>query len=691
MIPSRVLLCGVFIAAVAPLRAAETQLDEIVVTASLAETPLNRLPASVTVLDAAQLGGAGLTHFGDVLDAVPDLGFAGGTSRPRYFQIRGIGELEQYEGAPNPSVGFLIDDIDFSGIAMPAALFDMSQAEILRGPQGTTYGANAVAGLISLRSQAPREGFEARGELEAGDYGTWGGGLVLNNSLTDNTTARLAVHRFVSDGFRRNAFLHRDDTNGYDENLARLRITSRPSDDLEVNVTALYSDVDNGYDAWSIDNSRVTLSDQPGVDAQKSRALALRFDYEGWDGLKLRSISTFAQADMAYSFDGDWASDTYWRGIGAIAPNESYDFFENLNRRRRNFTQELRLRGGEGRPTSWVAGAYALRTDERYGIVDLYNGDVSRELASDYRALNLAAYGQVDHALRSDLSLSAGLRVERRAAHYRDSNALRRAPVDRMIGGHLALNWDVREGYTAYAALTRGYKAGGINTTASPIPDDLRSFDPEAVWNLETGLATRSADGRFDSRTSLFYMRRSRQQVASSVQTDPNDPLTFVLFTDNAARGENFGVESQWGWRPVPALRFSGSVALLKARFKDYVLGDLDLSGRDVPHAPNYQLGLSAQWRSARGWFAQIEGQAVDAFYFGANDNERAPSYRLVHMRLGYAGDRWQATVYARNLFNEHYAVRGFFFANEPPDWIAKRYIQNGDPRQLGARLSFNF
>lgn len=691
MIPSRVLLYGVFIAAVAPLRAAETELDEVVVTASLAETPLNRLPASVTVLDAAQLGGAGLTHFGDVLDAVPNLGFAGGTSRPRYFQIRGIGELEQYEGAPNPSVGFLIDDIDFSGIAMPAALFDMSQAEILRGPQGTTYGANAIAGLISLRSQAPREGFEARGELEAGDYGTWGGGLVLNNSLSDNTAARLAVHRFVSDGFRRNTFLHRDDTNGYDENLARLRVTSRPTDDLEVNVTALYSDVDNGYDAWSIDNSRVTLSDQPGVDAQKSKALALRFDYEGWDGLKLRSISTFAQADMDYSFDGDWASDTYWRGIGAIAPDESYDFFESLHRRRRNFTQELRLRGGEGRPTSWVMGAYALRTDERYGIIDLYNGDVSRELASDYRALNLAAYGQIDHALRSDLSLSAGLRVERRAAHYRDSNDLRRAPVDRMLGGHLSLNWAVREGYTVYASLTRGYKAGGINTTASPISDDLRSFDPEAVWNLETGMATRSADGRFDSRTSLFYMRRSRQQVASSVQTDPNDPLTFVLFTDNAARGENFGVESQWGWRPVQALRLSGSVALLKARFKDYVLGDLDLSGRDVPHAPNYQLGLSAEWRSTRGWFAQVEGQAVDGFYFGANDNERASSYRLVHMRLGYGNDRWQATVYARNLFNEHYAVRGFFFANEPPDWIAKRYIQNGDPRQLGARLSFSF
>lgn len=691
MIPSRVLLCGALIAAVAPLCAAEAELDEVVVTAGLAETPLARTPASVTVLGADALTGAGLEHFGDVLDAVPNLGFAGGTSRPRYFQIRGIGELEQYEGAPNPSVGFLIDDIDFSGIAMPAALFDMAQAEILRGPQGTAYGANAIGGLISLRSQAPQEGFEARGELETGDYGTRGGGLVLNGSTSDGTAARLAVHRFVSDGFRRNTFLHRDDTNGFDENLARLRVTSHPFDDLEVNLTALYSDVDNGYDAWSIDNSRITLSDKPGVDAQKSKALALRFDYDGWQGLELRSISTFAQADMAYSFDGDWASDSYWRSIGAIGPTESYDFFENIDRRRRNFTQELRLRGGAGQATSWVSGVYALRMDERYDILDLYNGDVDRQLASDYRALNLAAYGQIDHALRDDLTLSGGLRIERRAAHYRDSNDLRQAPVDRMIGGHLALNWMLRDGYTAYAALTRGYKAGGINPTAADIPDNLRSFDPEFVWNLETGVTTRSADGHFDTRTSLFYMRRNQQQVSSSVQTDPNNPLTFVLLTENAARGENFGVESQLGWRPTPSLRLTGTVGLLKARFTDYVLDGRDLSGRDAPHAPNYQLGLTAEWRSPQGWFAQVEGQAVDAFYFSASHDQRAPAYQLVHMRVGYGQQHWQATLYARNLFNEHYAVRGFFFANEPPDWIDKRYIQNGDPRQLGARITFSF
>ena len=150
------------------------------------------------MLDAAVLGCGRRHAFPDVLGLVPNLGFAGGTSRPRYFQIRGIGELEQYEGAPNPSVGFLIDDIDFSGIAMPAALFDMAQAEVLRGPQGTAYGANALAGLISLRSQAPQPGFEARGEVEAGDYGTYSGGAGAQRFTWATESAwRLALHRFA--------------------------------------------------------------------------------------------------------------------------------------------------------------------------------------------------------------------------------------------------------------------------------------------------------------------------------------------------------------------------------------------------------------------------------------------------------------------------------------------------------------
>ena len=162
-----------------------SELQEVVVTASLRPVDVQQVPASVTVLDAATLQAAGEQHFEDVIALVPNLNWAGDTSRPRYFQVRGVGELEQYQGAPNPSVGFLIDDIDFSGLGTAATLFDVDRIEVLRGPQGTRYGANALGGLIYVQSAAPEPQFDGHVELGAGDYGGRTYGAVLTGPIPD--------------------------------------------------------------------------------------------------------------------------------------------------------------------------------------------------------------------------------------------------------------------------------------------------------------------------------------------------------------------------------------------------------------------------------------------------------------------------------------------------------------------------
>src|SRR5476649_413992 len=156
-------------AAISVSAVADEPLQQIVVTASLRGSDAADLPQSVSVLDAAALQAAGVQHLEDVLGMIPNLSWASGSSRPRFFQMRGIGEVEQYQGAPNPSVGFLIDDIDFSGVGMPATLFDTRQLEVLRGPQGTVYGANALAGLISVHTEDPSPDFTAHGEATVGD------------------------------------------------------------------------------------------------------------------------------------------------------------------------------------------------------------------------------------------------------------------------------------------------------------------------------------------------------------------------------------------------------------------------------------------------------------------------------------------------------------------------------------------
>ena len=251
-------------------------LEEIVVTAAFRDINLAQLPASVTVLDRQTLRETTQQHFEEAIRQVPNLNLSGEGSRARYFQLRGVGELEQYEGSPNPSIGFIVDDIDFSGLGAIGTLFDIDRVEVLRGPQGSRYGANALGGLIYLRSMAPSRENAADVEATVGSDGTQAIGAAAGGPLSDTLAYRASVQKYRNDGFRDNVYLNRHDTYGRDELTARGRLAWKPGDRVAVDFTALYIDVDNGYDAWAIDNGFRTYSDKPGRDAQRSKAVSAR-------------------------------------------------------------------------------------------------------------------------------------------------------------------------------------------------------------------------------------------------------------------------------------------------------------------------------------------------------------------------------------------------------------------------------
>ena len=667
-------------------------LEEIVISASLRPTPLAEVPQSVTVLDRATLRAAGVQHFEDVLGLVPGLSWASGTSRPRYFQLRGVGEIEQYQGAPNPSVGLLIDDIDFSGVGMPATLFDLDHIEVLRGPGSTVYGANALAGLISLRSRDPGTGFDLRGEATAGDFGTEAVGLAVGNGRADGSGGwRLAAQRYRSDGFRRNIFLGRDDTNGYDETTLRGKLVWSPGATLHATLSLLYADLDNGYDAWSVDNSFITRSNQPGRDAQRSSGASLRVEYTTGYG-SLVSVSSAAVSHIDYSFDGDWGNDLYW---GASAP---YDYFEEHRRARRTQAEDLRFIGDEdhlwlGRLQP-VVGVYLLRLQESDaqfdGWNDQYYGMGQSVLDSEYRATNLALYGSLQMRIAQRGQLTLGLRGENRSADYSDSSDPEFPHArDPLLGGNLSWLWRQSDARQYYLTLARGYKAGGFNIGATIDPAQRR-FRAETLWNLESGLRAHDAAHNLDLQADLYLMRRVDMQVYSSRQLLPDNPLTYVFFTGNAAHGDNLGLESELRWRPAPRWSLSASAALQSTRYLGYEADGLDLRGREQAFAPSWQFSAGAGYEHPSGGFVRADLQAQAGFYFSASHNQRAGSRELVNLRVGWRHAGWTASLWARNLLDERYAVQGFYFGDEPPDFPVKLYIQNGDPRQLGMTVSFD-
>ena len=693
MLHSRRALCAISLLFVSfTTTADEAPLEEVLVTAQLRDRSLHELPASATVLDAHALETAGVQHFQDVLNLVPNLNWSAGTSRPRYFQLRGVGELEQWQGAPNPSVGFLIDGIDFSGVGMPATLADVERIEVLRGPQGTAYGANALGGLIAVNTRAPQREADANANVMFGDHGTIGASGAVGGPIGAGEAAwRFSAGNFRSDGFRRDSFLGRDDTNGYDESNARLRFSAQPLDSLHADFTVMWADLDNGYDAFSIDNSRTTLSDKPGRDAQQVLAGALRLDYTGAEVFKVVSRTAFGDSDSVYSFDGDWGNDQSW---GANSP---YDYFESFDRDRRTASEDLRLVSSAsvdaGAGFAWLAGIYALRTDESVTQRDVWRdrlfGDGESRLDSDYSATNLALYGELEWRLARATVLSVGLRGENRSADYHDSDGAAFSPDETMVGGSVNLRHDFGARTSGYVTLSRGYKAGGFNIGAD-VPADKRGFDAETLQNLEVGMRVNDGES-LGGELALFYMRRYDQQVQSGQQLEPGNPLTFVMYTDNAARGENYGLEGTLRWRPVPRLLVDLRGAILETRYIGYEFDGRDLDGREQAHAPQYQYDLGLEYRHARGLFARVDFAGVDDFYFDTSNDEQAPARMLTNVKAGYSGEHWRAEVWVQNLFDRYYSQRGFFFALEPPDFTPKRYVQAGDPRHAGITVTYTF
>lgn len=679
-----------------PVAAASADvLEEVIVTATLREQRLVDVPLSISVLDHATIEDLGQQHFEDVLSAVPNLHWAGGTSRPRFFQLRGIGEREQWEGAPNPSVGFLIDDVDFSGVGMSATLFDVDQVEVLRGPQGLRYGANALAGLIVMQSKAPEQEFGVSTDALLGDYGTRSIGAVATGPVAAlNSAWRVGVQQYRSDGFRDDPYLRRDDTNGRDELTARAKWRWEPSEQTRVDVSWLHTDLDNNYDGWSIDNTRRSLADHPGKDTQQADAFAVHLESKLAAGT-VTAIATAAEADGEYSYDEDWGNASSW------APY-TYDYFYRSLSKRRARTLEVRFATDapeQPGDIAWLAGAYLLDVDYRLteardGVfIDPdfpeFSGSSTDRLASRYDALSIALFGQVDGKLSDRWGWSMGLRSEQRSADYRDHGVKSDEPRltdtserDRMIGGQASLYFDVSSQTRAFATLGRGYKAGGFNLGRAAT---LRErFDPEYLWSLDVGLKGNYFEGRLYADITAFYMKRYDMQVSTGIQEE-GVAGSYIFITDNAAGGINTGVEASARWQLTPQIELGGTLGLLHSRYSGYRPTGVDVSDRDQTHAPEYQMSLNATWRSPLGWMARVDFVAVDDYYFDVPPaDQRASAHSLTHLKIGYEGDRWGAYVWARNVFDEDYVVRGFFFANEPPDWQDERYVQLGEPRQLG-------
>ncbi|MEH6457797.1 MAG: TonB-dependent receptor [Cocleimonas sp.] len=664
------------------------ELEEVIVSADFRETTLDDSTVSVTVKSEEELEKRGAEHVSEILNAAPNVNVAGGASRERYYQIRGIGERSQFNTPINPSVGLYVDGIDLSRSGGSATLFDVDQVEVIRGPQGTKFGANALAGIINIKTNEPTDEWEGKITVGLGNFNKQTAGIAAGGPLIkDKLLARFSLHSNKSDGYINNTFLNRDDTNNVDEVTARGHLKWLVTQDLTVDLRYLHLDIDNGYDAFNYENDRTTISDEPGKDEQNTDAFSINSSWDMNDKLTLETSVSHSNSDSEYSYDDDWSF------VGQSV--DGYSAFDQYLRKRKNTSLEVRLLSGdEGRifkdKTEWVAGLY--HSDKSEDLTRNYIFLPSTPFVNAYDTKNTALYGQLDTQLTEKTKLITGLRVEKFRADYTDSNNNNIPADETLFGGKLGLEYEVNENHLTHATVSRGYKAGGINPR-SELSIEQKSFDTEFQWNFEVGVNSSLLNDKINTRVSAFYAKRKDQQTKNSTPLpDGNNGTRFVDLTSNAASGSNYGLEAELDWNVNNKLKLMTSIGLLQAEFDEYITPARDFSGRDQAHAPNYQYSIGAEYKINSNMTAGLSLEGKDGFFFSDSHDERADSYKVLNANISYKRKNMTTTFWGRNLLDEDYDTRGFFFGNNPNNgYTSEKYTQKGEPRVFGVNVSIDF
>ncbi len=671
-------------------------LPEFRVTGTLWERTIENTPESVTFFDDNSIRALNARSFNDLIENIPNLTFTGGTQSPRYFQIRGIGENSQFEGeTPDQSVRFLIDDFDFTGIAGIANLFDVKQVEVIRGAQTSAYGVNASAGIIKIKTETPSLKAKNKFALGFGNYNakniSYASGGLIGES--DKTLYRLSVTQNISDGFIKNTELNLDNTNYNKSIFSLLKIKHKLAHECLLESSLIFTDANNGYDEWSLDNKRhETQSDKIGKDTQISTGLSLRYTSNNSQDASFTSVSSYLESDTLYSYDSDW---------GNFEENTSgYDGFLEINRDRVSFSQEFRL---DSRPThyeyypiQWKIGLHFNHLNEiSYMLYDETSswGSELAEVYSDYQANSISLFGMFNFELNNDDNLSLGYRFENQSVKFRSKiknennyyGSLKEgfaSSQDPLLGGALIYSRIISPTKKLFMSYKRGYRSAGANSSSFRQEDSPLIYKTENINSYEIGLNFNSIDSNFIGTLNLFHIERHNPQLRDSQGSGG----FFNYFTSNAeGKAKHFGLEYQSIWNFTSAWSLSSSFSLLKAR--------LDHPNKELSNSPSDQYSFILSYTPISGLYSNLSLAISDAYFESNSHNYKRDAYTVWKGSIGYKKRNFDISFWMNNIFDQSYNKRVFYFDNGDPDYpnTARPYSIKAAPAHYGFSVEYNW
>lgn len=685
---------------------AQESLEEIIVTARRRAESFQDVPVTMTAFDAEDIRSAGIERPQDFVALTPNVTLVEtqnqGTS---FLTIRGISQARNSE----PSAAILVDGVLLTNPAqLTQQLFDVQSVEVLKGPQGTIYGRNAIGGAILITTQEPGDELEGRFRLGY-DSGPGTRAQILGGGpLGDSDTLKFhgALSYYDTDGWIENTYLG-EEADPFKDTSVRLRLVGDPSDQLRWDVRYYQSEVETQSLYFVIgpnganDVSIPVRVNNPGINDRDLSQLSFKLDYEGDFGTftSITSYDTVEEILTGDQYNNVPEQESLFRllfniGVFPFFPFGNWDWAQSQFLDVDTLSQEIRFTSPAESRLRWIAGAYVTTTD-RYistsNIADPVGGGdtafpVYRTprspaqfpdtfqltfLADSQDNLAWALFGEIATDLTDRTELSFALRYDedtRENTTETPTQFIPQFPFGTPLGAtgdvrketwdelqpRVSLRFQPADNVTLFGSYGRGFRSGGFNQTgvqAAALASGFRGvgdlFDAEVADTLEFGVKTQFADNRVNLNFSIY---------------DTNSEGSYFFVFEPQTSTQNLG--------NLDEVDYQGFELDLQARLTDrfdvyFGYGDTDSEiveaadpswlGNQAPLVTEDTVNLGAQYRRPLGggsglsFFARADYQRIgDTWWDPPNTTVRNP-VNLLDWRVGLEGATWSVVGWQRN------------------------------------------
>lgn len=656
-------------------------LDEIVVT-DFKQNKRNLTSTAVSTINVQQLHNQQIVNLKELTAVMPNFympDYGSYANTPVY--IRGIGTKSK-----GSAVGFYVDGVPhFESSAFNIDLSDIAAVNVFRGPQGTLYGRNTIAGIINVYTHNPLDYQRTRIKVGYGRYNDFIAQASNYAKISEKFGISTAASYHHNDGMFTNHFLN-EKADKLNEGEGRIGFYWRPTTNwlLHLNSTLTYSE-QNGYPYAPYDIVKDELLpisyNRNSTYRRLISSTGLNAQYEN-NHISFNSQTSYQFIKSHQGLDQDFT------------PQDVY--FVDNSYHQNMLSQELTLKSNDKGRYQWIIGLFGmLLHSNQFAETSYFTRDFSTPTTYKNPTAGYAIYHQSSYNIWRGMSATVGLRFDyehAKTTYNQDKTTLSTGVTThakdfvssasfRQFTPKFTLQYLTNKDNLYYISITRGYKPGGFNTIFKT--DAERTYDPEYSWNYEVGTRLKFLNGRLTAEADLFYIDWRHMQTTYTVPGVGN-------VIANAGHTDSKGFELSLAYHPIKSLQLNLNYGYTHARYLEYKKSAReDFSGNRLPMVPNHTLSLNGTYTiMPAGWFDKIifnTGLTGLGRIYWADDNiVRQNFYATLNAKVSLTKDIFTWEIWGKNLTATDYMAYGFKASQG-------NYAQRGKPLTLGTAVSVSF